>query len=276
MAIDFATKSSLDWKASMANRWEAVTSTPTLPRVRTSAEWRSYFRANLANERPIPWERGAEVTPAELDAITRSLQAWQLGETSDGRHLRAAANRYAERSSDRDFVSAVELFIREEQRHGEFLGRFLDLAGVGRRIADWGDRLFRAARYCIPNIEAWTIPVVMVETLALIYYNAIRHATHSTVLRTICTQILADEVPHLRFQCERLALLMRNRPRLTLGLTMLGHRLGFLLVVLLVWFGHRRALRAGGYGWRRYWRSAWNRMNESWRQMSPRRYRWPV
>jgi hypothetical protein len=108
----------------------------------------------------------------------------------------------------------------------------------------------------------------------LIYYNAIRHATQSSVLRAICSQILADEVPHLRFQCERLALLCHQRSRLAFGLTMFGHRLGFLLVVLLVWLGHGRALRAGGYGWRRYWRSAWNRMNESWRQMNPRRYRW--
>ena len=34
------------------------------------------------------------MTATELDAIACSLQAWQLGETSDGRHLRAAAARY--------------------------------------------------------------------------------------------------------------------------------------------------------------------------------------
>lgn len=88
--------------------------------------------------------------------------------------------------------------------------------------------------------------------------------------RAICTQILADEVPHLRFQCERLAILLRCRSRPLLGLTMLGQRLGFLIVVLLVWVGHRQALRAGGYGWRRYWRAAWDRMNVCWRQMTPR------
>ena len=54
-------------------------------------------------------------------------------------------------------------------------------------------------------------------------------------------------------------------------LPMLGQRLGFLIVVMLVWAGHRQALRAGGYGWRRYWRAAWDRMNGCWRQMTPRR-----
>jgi hypothetical protein len=215
------------------------------------------------------------VTAEELAAIARSLQGWQLGETSDGRHLRAAAARYAARVGDRDCLAAIELFIREEQRHGETLGRFLDLSEAGRVRADWGDTLFRAARYCVTNMEVWTTVVVMVETLALVYYNAIRRATGSALLRAICAQILCDEVPHLRFQCERLATLFRRRSRFALWLTMLGQRLCFLVVLMLVWAGHRRALRAGGYTWQRFWRASWDRMNVSWRLTNPRRYDWP-
>jgi hypothetical protein len=123
-------------------------------------------------------------------------------------------------------------------------------------------------------MEVWTTPVVMVETLALIYYNAIRRATDSRVLHAICSQILSDEIPHLRFQCERLAVLFHRRSPLALWLTLLCHRLCFLGVVVLVWVGHRRALRAGGYDWQHYWRAAWDRMNAAWRQMDPRRYAW--
>ncbi|HEY7424671.1 MAG TPA: ferritin-like domain-containing protein [Gemmataceae bacterium] len=244
------------------------------PRLRTTADWVAYFRQNAATGRAIPWASGAEVTDAERAVIGRSLQAWQLGETSEGRHLRAAAVLYAQRVGDSDYPEAIDLFIREEQRHGEMLGRFLDLAGVGRIKADWGDHLFRAARYWLTNMEVWTTPVVMIETLAMVYYNALRRATGSRVLRTLCSQILADEVPHVRFQCERLAQILRGRPRLGFRLTMLAQRLGFLVVLLLVWLGHRRALRAGGYGWRRYWRAAWDRMSAAWRLMDPRRYTW--
>jgi hypothetical protein len=239
-----------------------------------SRVWLAYFRANLAECRAIPWERGAEITPAERDAICPSLQAWQLGETSDGRHLRAAAARHARRTGDALFTEAVDLFIREEQRHGELLGRFLDLSGAGRVRANWGDHLFRATRYWLTNMEAWTTPVVMVEVLALIYYNALRRATGSAVLTTICQQILADEIPHIRYQCERLALLLRSRGQLGLAMTFLAHRLFFLGIVLLVWAGHRRGLRAGGYSWRHFWRAAWDRMHAAWRLMQPRRYRW--
>ena len=245
------------------------------PAVWTSAEWLAYFRSNLDNEWEVRWEEGAAVNPDELRSIATSLQAWQLGETSDGRHLRAAAARYADRIGEPDYARGVDLFIREEQRHGEMLGRFLDLAGPGRVGANWGDALFRAARYCLPNLEAWTTPVVMVETLALVYYNAIRRATRSPILRAICRRILADEVPHLRFQCERLATIYRGRYRWAFRLTLAIQRCGFLAVVVLVWLGHRRALRAGGYAWHHYWRAAWDRMRVTWRAMDPRRYSWP-
>jgi hypothetical protein len=271
MAVYFESQSSLLEKQKPADGPRTASRLPD-GRLVTAAEWLAYFRANAVQARRIPWERGADVTATELAAIVPSLQGWQLGETSDGSHLRAAAARYAEQVGDTDYPAAVEWFIREEQGHGELLGRFLDLAGAGRKKADWGDRLFRMARYCLTDIEVWTTPVVMVETLALVYYNAIRRATRSTVLRTICAQILADEVPHLRFQCERLAILFRRRPRWGFRLTLLGHRLAFLAVLVLVWVGHGRALRAGGYSWRRYWRAAWDRMNAGWRLMDPRRY----
>lgn len=272
MAIYFETQSSLR-AADALQLWQRR---PQRPRPRSAADWLDYFQTNATRLRPLPWERGAEVTAAELAAIGRSLQAWQLGETSDGRHLRAAAAQHAAQLGDPDYLASIEMFIREEQRHGATLGRFLDLAGPGRLTKDWGDGLFRAARYCLTNMEAWTTPVVMVETLALVYYNAIRRATGSALLRSICTQILSDEVPHLRFQCERLADLLRRRSRVGLACTMLAHRLAFLGVVVLVWLGHRRALRAGGYGWRRYWRAAWDRMRVCWRLMQPRRYEWPA
>jgi hypothetical protein len=122
-----------------------------LPLVRSSSEWVAYFEQNAAEQRPIPWESGAGVTDAELSAIAASLCGWQLGETSDGSHLLAAARPNAAAVGDPDFLAAARLFIAEEQRHGSNLGRFLDLAGVERAGSDWGDTLFRAVRYALPG-----------------------------------------------------------------------------------------------------------------------------
>jgi len=242
--------------------------------ITTSVQWRRYFEQNARNERQIPWELGADAPLTELAPILPSLRAWQLGETSDGRHLLKAAANYAKKVNDPSFVDAVRLFIREEQRHGENLGRFLDLAGVPRARFDWGDCLFRFSRYLLPGMEAWATPVVMVETHAMIYYNALRRASSSRVLQAICRQILCDEVPHIRFQCERLAILHRTRSPWLLAFTRVGQRLLFTLITLAVWVGHRRALRAGGYEFSHFWRVAWGRMQRAWGMMLPAAYRW--
>lgn len=91
--------------------------------VRSSAEWVAYFQANAANLKEVPWHAGAGVTAEEIDRIAESLRAWQLGETSDGRHLLRAAENYAAEVGDPEFLDAVRLFILEEQRHGAELGR---------------------------------------------------------------------------------------------------------------------------------------------------------
>src|SRR6266851_2718222 len=114
MATDFATQSK---RLNVAEKidFPPKANRPTAAqRVWTTAEWLAYFRANAARCRPIPWHRGAETSPDQLDAIARSLQAWQLGESSDGRHLMAASARYAVRIGDPDYLAVVELFIREE------------------------------------------------------------------------------------------------------------------------------------------------------------------
>jgi hypothetical protein len=244
------------------------------PAVWSSAQWVAYFQANAAAVRPVPWERGSGMSSAEVAAIAPSLRGWQLGETSDGRHLLAAAEHYSAAIGDSDFPTAVRLFIAEEQRHGEALGHVLDLAGVDRATWDWGDRLFRAVRYAWPRMEVWATPVVMVETHALIYYAALTRATPSPVLHAVCEQILADEVPHIRFQCERLAILHHRRPRWLRVVTRIGHRALFTAITLAIWIGHRRPLKAGGYNLRSFWLEAWTQMRKAWRLMEPARYRW--
>jgi hypothetical protein len=249
-------------------------SSSELPLVWSSADWVKHFCSNIDNRLAIPWESGAGATAAELSRIADSLRAWQLGETSDGAHLMAVVRKYAASMHDPDSIEAIRLFILEEQRPGDHLGRFLDMAGIPRAKRDWGDSLFRAARYFVPRMEVWVTPVVMVETHALIYYNAIRLATASPVLRQMCRQILVDEIPHIRFQCERLAILHRRRHQLFWLVTMAIHRLFFTATTIAIWVGHREALRAGGYSFGRFWKAAWGKMNRAWRMMDPKAYRW--
>jgi hypothetical protein len=45
-------------------------------------------------------------------------------------------------------------------------------------------------------------------------------------------------------------------------------------ITMAIWFGHRRALKAGGFTFGRFWRSAWSQMRRAWRLMNPQGYRW--
>jgi hypothetical protein len=236
-------------------------------RIMTSREWVDLFTANRAVWARFSFDEDPGVTLAEIRPILKSIQAWQLGETSGGRHLRNAARRYAAATGDVDFIAAAEGFIVEEQTHGEALGIFLDKIGAPRIRKYWGDSVFRLFRYALPNIETWTTIVIQIETMALIFYSALRRATPSPLLERICTQMLRDEIPHLHFQFERLGMIHAGRRPILLRATYAAQRLLFLCVVLAVWFENRRMLRAGGFTFADYWRQSWRKMSYYWYKM---------
>jgi hypothetical protein len=113
----------------------------------TSEQWRQYFLANAASLRAIPWHLGAQVTESEKSAIANSVREFQLGESSEGKHLIHRGKRYAIQSGDAIYPAVLGLFIAEENRHAADLGRFLDLAGIERARHAWPDVVFRWLRH---------------------------------------------------------------------------------------------------------------------------------
>ena len=138
------------------------------------------------------------------------MQEFQLGESSEGRHLMTRAIRHAADTGDVDYIPALRLFIAEEHRHARDLGRVLDLAGIPRVGRTWPDTVFRWLRKGA-GLELSIAVLVTAEIIAKVYYAALREATHAPVLRRLCDQILADEVQHVRFQAERVAILRRGQ-----------------------------------------------------------------
>ena len=104
----------------------------------TSQYWINHFNANSLEKR-IDWNLAANITNDEVAIILHSLQAWQLGETSEGKHLITASTKYARKINDPAYITAVRLFIKEEQKHGNNLGRYLDLINKPRIHKNWGD-----------------------------------------------------------------------------------------------------------------------------------------
>ncbi|HEY7118286.1 MAG TPA: ferritin-like domain-containing protein [Tepidisphaeraceae bacterium] len=237
----------------------------------SSEEWREYFHRNAASLLPIPWHQGVTLTQAERDAIASSMQEFQLGESSEGKHFQGLASEYAQLTGDHDYVYALRLFIAEEHRHARDLGRVLDLAGIPRTAHTWPDAVFRWLRHRA-GLELSISVLVTAEIIARVYYAALREATSSPVLRSLCDQILADEEYHVRFQCERLAILRARRSRLTVCARALLQRFFFAGTCRVVWWKHRHALRAGGFRYRTFRRAARAELDEALKLMDPVNY----
>ncbi|NII81931.1 MULTISPECIES: ferritin-like domain-containing protein [unclassified Pedobacter] len=220
-------------------------------KTQTSAYWTDHFSNNSKINR-IDWMLKPEISDSEKQNILKSLQAWQLGETSEGKHLINASKKYAKNINDKEYLEAVKLFIKEEQKHGNNLGKYLDLIGEQRIKKNWGDTLFRKIRYFNTNMELWTIAVITVESAAQIFYQALKDATNCTLLKQICIDILIDEAAHITFQRERLYIIFNQKCAFSKWMAYHAYSCFFLCTSLVVWLAHKTLFKAGKLNFYRY------------------------
>ncbi len=228
-----------------------------------SSEWLAFFEHNARSLREIPWHLGAELTSDEVAATSASLQEFQLGENSEGKHLMRYAHVYADATGDFAYVTAMRLFIAEEQRHARDLGRFLKQNGIPLIRSTPTDRLFRKLRNCFGGLETSIAVLITAEIIAKVYYLAIQRATRSKILHLLCEQILSDEYQHVCFQSQQLAKLRAEHRRPVRGLLAAFQQFLFLGAVCLVWQTHRRALKAGGFSRVGWWKACWMEYSET-------------
>lgn len=217
-----------------------------------SLNWINYFSQNLKKER-IDWNIIPSITQVEKNNVLASLQAWQLGETSEGINLINAATKHAKQLNDPNYTDAIKLFIKEEQKHGNNLGRYIDMIGEQRIKKNWGDTLFRKIRGLNTHMEFWTIAVITVESTAQIFYQCLKDATKCKLLKQICNDILIDEAAHITFQTERLSLLYNNKNAFMRLFSYYFYTIFYFSTSLVVWFAHKRLFKAGQVNFSNYW-----------------------
>lgn len=231
--------------------------------MRTSLEWRKHYEDNARSLLEIPWHIGHELTNEEQKAIVSSVQDFQAGESSEGRHLFQYSKNYAEQTGDYEYVEAIRLFIGEEQRHARDLAHFLQINGIPLVKTTFTDGVFRRLRQLLGNLEISISVLITAEIIAKVYYTALRDATNSQVLQTLCKQILQDEVRHVEFQAERLGILRAERSWLLLTITNSLQRFLFWGTCLVVWKFHRQVFLKSGYSFVEFWKYCWKEFNEA-------------
>jgi len=211
-----------------------------------SASWRRHFLAAAIVADRLPWGDPTTLSHEESRCIQSSIQQFQLGEGSSGRRLLQRGREFANAAGDPDFLEALALFVKEEQRHSGYLLRFMQREGIPASCSHWVDTVFRRLRV-LAGLELSLRVLVSAEIIAIPYYRALGAATQSPLLQAICGRILRDEAAHLRFQASMLSRLVSNRPLLADRIVSAIHRLFLLITCLVVWREHGRVFRAAGY-----------------------------
>ena len=205
-------------------------------------QWKKYFTSNESHFEDINWETPDRLTPEEKSLITSSLQQFQKGEQSEGRHLFSFARSFP----DHWYLEAIRLFIVEEQTHARVLGKFMEKEGIPKIKHHWVDHIFRWLRK-LAGLENTIIVLVTAEIIAKQYYKALRDATGSVLLKQLCIQILKDEDQHILFQSYALHVLYHERRSWGRLLSRGWHFILMAGTILIVWMHHRRVLKAGAY-----------------------------
>jgi hypothetical protein len=215
-----------------------------------SRRWIARFSLRSMTAIYVSHLTAAELTREEIATITKSIQQFQLGEGSKGQRLLNRGRKYGRSVSDPFFVAALDLFIKEEQQHSRYLEAFMQSQGIAVAGRHWVDTVFRKLRG-LAGLELSLAVLVTAEFIAVPYYRALRDATGSAVLKTICKRILDDEATHLRYQASMMARLTAQRRRVFDRVRDHLHRFFLLSTMVVVWFEHRAVFQAAGYGFRR-------------------------
>lgn len=220
---------------------------PVLPArvARSSSDWLRYFQSNRS-EPMLPWHDPYRLSDQERAAVSNSIRQFQLGESGKGRRLMKQAEQWTARRRDPEYMAALRLFVKEEQRHSRILGRFLELEGIPCIERHWVDGVFRHIRG-LAGMELRMRVLAAAETLAMPYYAALRDATRSPLLQAICERILEEETAHLRFQAFTFRLFRGARSAVFERCVWSANRIFLGGTIAVLWREHKPVFRAAGY-----------------------------
>ncbi len=226
-------------KVAVANHW--ITRQTHFARFLNDYEQRSEWLPDF----PEPPVCDPSASEAELAA---SVAIFQLGESSEGRTLKRQGFRRVMDTGDWDYLETLQLFIKEEQQHAAWLGKWLDRHHFLRLKSHPTDHFFRALRHLF-GLELSLITLCTAEILAVPYYRAVMQLTSDPYLKAVCKKILKDEARHLRFQQAAIAHFLGKQNRLMRFLARVYAHLALEGAVLLVHLEHRKVWQGTDMSW---------------------------
>lgn len=203
--------------------------------------WKDYFQRNRNHFAQINFNGVAELSASERELIASSIQQFQRAESSEGLHLLKIAKAY-----HADYFEAIQLFVKEEQKHAGVLARFLKQERIPLIAGHWTDSAFRKLRKLL-SIENTITVLLTAEIVAAAYYRALHNATHSVTLQGICNQVVEDEEMHINFQAYTLRNFYFKNPWLKRQLYTVYHYVLMCVAAIVAWACHAHIFKHGNY-----------------------------
>lgn len=216
-----------------------------------SFDWTAYFKYNNSHLLKLDFSNHSELSDKEIKLITPSIQAFQIGEGSEGRHLFKEVEIFAEKNNYPEYKEIMKWFILEENRHSQTLKKYMEIYKIETVKGLWIDGIFRLLRKLM-GLECEVIVLVTAEMIALSYYTALANATDSRLLRTICAQMLNDELKHVVLQSDTLHRISKNRNRMVNNFVRTIRKCLMRCTVFIVWHQYKNLFIKGNFPYKRF------------------------
>ncbi len=156
----------------------------------------------------------------------------------------------------------MKWFIAEENRHSQTLKKYMDIYKIQQANKLWIDNIFRFLRK-IMGLECEVIILVTAEMIALSYYTALSNATNSKLLKTICEQMLNDELKHVVLQSDTLHRISKSRNKVINSVVRAIRKLVMRFTVFVVWHKFKKLFIKGEYPYKVFKKHCIEYLNES-------------
>ena len=224
--------------------------------------WIEYFKYNNEHLLKLDYEIKSELSEKDIELITPSIKAFQIGEGSEGKHLSKVVEKYAIKNNYKEYIEIMRWFVLEENRHSQTLKKYMEIYNITPVSKIWLDNVFRILRK-IMGLECEVIVLVTAEMIALSYYTALGNATNSKLLKTICKQMLNDELKHVVLQSDTLHRISQKRYKLINVIVRQIRKILMKVTLFIVWNKYKNLFIRGEYQYKRFKKHCMEYLEES-------------
>lgn len=221
---------------------------------KSQKDWLEFFQYNFVLEPNFSMDR--PLSEDDRGKITKSIQAFAMGESSDGKHLKKVIKDYVQTSGNKVYAQIMDLFIQEENQHSAYLKIFMEAHSIETKKEIWIDKVFRKLR-AFNGLKGEIITLMTAEIIALSFYQALSKSVPSPSLKDICGKMLYDESAHIVFQSRQLSTLKCSKG------TDLYRKFLLSCSGVAAWFYCKPVFKAAGYGFRDYFKEIHRHLEES-------------